>query len=104
MNRETPAPGVDSCRAAKRVREYRFESPDIGIGIEGPVVGPVRGGPGAADPTSLRRGLGLSHREPLQHDALGEPCLPARIFHRHERPRMARRELAPDDEVLDPNR
>ena len=101
---ESPCLGVDSCGAPKRLRECRLESPDIGIGIESHVVGLMRTDPCTADPTSLRRSLGLPHREALPDDSLGQTRLPTSVLHRHERPSMAGRELTSGNEMLDSNR
>ena len=101
---ETPSLGVDPRGAPQRLRECRLESPDIGIGIEGQFVGRMPGGPCTADPTSLRRRLGLSHRKPVSDDSLGQALLATRVLHRHERPRVAGRELASDNEMLDSHR
>ena len=59
---ESPCLGVDSSGAPQRVRECRLKSPNIGIGIGGQVVGLIPRNPCVADPTSLRRSLGLPHR------------------------------------------
>ena len=101
---EAPSLGVDSRGASQHLRECRLEPPDIGIGIEGQFVGLMPRGSCTADPTPLRRRLGLSHREALSDDALGQALLATHILQRHKRPRVAGRELASGNEVLESNR